>query len=321
MAPALAGSTWLPPRQVAVMRMTERTLEAWILEGRGLGTRDAYQPWIQISKNVASPRSNLNLVKVPSLERPGHFLSRGERDLAYLLFWLGAVDVREQFPIWPWAHPHPVSHVWPNQSVYPYSHPGLRDIADDAGIRLWQYPGLRIPAVLSIDLVVTVPALFGPRRLLGISSKPRDLYLNSAPNSRTRERLELDRRYCLSASMSHLLMHPETIPKPLAVNLHAMAPLGSPEQFMHLARSAEYAEFLTRLSPAVYEQAAAVAASAAGRRVGWPPSVAHRALHFATWRQDIDVDLLRALDFSRSLRPGGHHLRAALQQRFFGEPR
>lgn len=131
------------------MKMTVKKLADMIGEGRGLGAGDRYQPWEQISRRRASPFSNLNLIPVPHLTRLAHFLSRGEREFGLLLWWLGAEDVREQYPLWPWPHRQPLDQIRAGgPEMKP--HPGMLSVARDAGIRLSNYPGLNVQAVLSI---------------------------------------------------------------------------------------------------------------------------------------------------------------------------
>src|SRR5574337_488009 len=110
------------------MRMTAQKLTEFIAEGRGLGVGDRYQPWEQITRSRASPFSNLNVIPVPHLTRLAHFLSRGQREFGLLLWWLGAEDVREQYPLWPWPHRQPLEQIDPHAAGMD-KHPGLSTIA------------------------------------------------------------------------------------------------------------------------------------------------------------------------------------------------
>src|SRR5579871_3165360 len=103
-------------------KMTLKKLREWIVEGRGTGTGDYYQPWIKITRTTSSPNSNLSIVPMPGLRRLCHFLSRGERAVAHVMWWLGAEDVREQYPLWPWEHRAPLAEVLPDHNA-PH-HPG-----------------------------------------------------------------------------------------------------------------------------------------------------------------------------------------------------
>jgi hypothetical protein len=299
------------------MKVTTEKLAKWIAEGRGLGAGDKYQPWEQITRSRASPFSNLNLIPVPHLTRLAHFLSRGEREFGLLLWWLGAEDVREQYPLWPWPHRQPLDQTRAGEAQRE-SHPGMASVAKEAGIRLRNYPGLRVPVVLSIDFLVTVPPIVGPHRLVGFSCKPRALYIQAASTDRLRERLELDRRYCLAAEIPHHLVHPEQISRTLVVQLHSLAPIEPWAQLESFIASERYQAYLEHLRGVAYEAPACQASSMAGAAVGWFAGEDQRALRIAIWYQHLDVDVSQPLHITRPLRSGGVVLRKQLQTRWLG---
>src|ERR1022692_3946526 len=109
------------------MKFSMKKLAAAIQEGRGSGTADAYRPWIEVTRRTSSPYSNVSVVPVPHLTRLTHYLSRGEREFALFLWWLGAIDVREQYPLWPWEHLHPRTQI--GAVGHEKFHPGMRAIA------------------------------------------------------------------------------------------------------------------------------------------------------------------------------------------------
>lgn len=299
-------------------KMTLKKLEGWILEGRGVGTRDNYLPWIHPGKRDTSDRSNQSHVPMPTLKRHCDFLSRAERHTAHLCWWVGVEDVREQYPLWPWPHEHPSQEVivdkrWPEM-------PGMTEIARSAGIHLDSYSGLQVPTILSIDLFVTLPAHSERNRtIFGISCKPAGQLSNSEACDRIRERLELDRRYCMTAELPHLVMHAETIPRSLVKNLDWLAPLRPLAAISAMAASSEYQSFVERVSRTAYENPASDAATEASQGLGWSPGYAQFAMRTAMWRLDIDVDLLRPVSMASPLRPGGRALRSVIRQRLFGD--
>lgn len=89
-------------------RMTFKKLFNQINQGYGQGHGTNYQPWLQIRRKNTSPKSNQVVAWLPPLEREAHFFSRGEYHTALLLLWLQVEDLREQYPLWPVAHPHPL---------------------------------------------------------------------------------------------------------------------------------------------------------------------------------------------------------------------
>jgi hypothetical protein len=297
--------------------MTVEKLTGLIAEGRGLGVGDHYKPWEQITRRRASPFSNLNLIPVPHLARLAHFLSRGEREFGLLLWWLGAEDVREQYPLWPWPHRQPLEQI-DLHAAGRDKHPGMVALAWEAGIKLGRYPGLGVPVVLSLDIVATVPPAIGAHRLVGYSCKPKALFLAAASGSRLRERLELDRRYCVAAGFPHYLVHPEQISQTLVVQLHWLAPIMPKVELDSFIADETYQAYLVGLKRMAYELPAHQASCSAASAVGWSDEQGHQALRIAMWHQHVDVDLSQPLCLTRVLKAGGTALRQRLRERWFG---
>lgn len=300
------------------IKMTVPKLAELIELGRGLGVGDGYQPWIALARHNTSGVSNQSFVRMPCLARHCTFLSRSERFLAHVLWWAGALDVREQFPLWPWPHPHPYLELddvpeWPQ-------HPGMIEVARDAGIKLHRYPGLPIPAILTIDIMVTVGQRGGKRpRLIGISCKPQEQYLHTGPADRLRERLELDHRYCEAGGIHYLLLHPEQLPRTLVRQLEWLAPRATHCELNAIRRSAAYHKFVERLRDRIYTTPASRAIRAAGRAVGWDVTTSHQMGRTAIWLLDIDVDVSVPVVLHAPLRPGGVALRGEIRRRIFEE--
>lgn len=295
------------------MKFSMLKLAAAIQDGRGTGTGDSYKPWIKVTRRVSSPCSNTSVVPVPHLKRLTHYLSRAERQFALFLWWLGAVDVREQYPLWPWAHMHPGIQLGDTSHA---NHPGMAKIAEQAGIPLRNYPGLSVPWILTIDLLVTVPAAVNPSRLIGVSCKPKEILDSGSPSDREIERLELDRRYCLHASIPHRVAHPELLPNELLVQLHWLAPIESFVALSSLTKSSQYQKYVERLNGTAYDRPAWIASCEAGKRVGWTTQLEQRAMRIALWYQHVDVDLSKPVVMTRPFSAGGASLRNGAAQRW-----
>jgi hypothetical protein len=299
------------------MKMTAKKLAEMIKSGRGMGVGNDYLPWEQITRRRSSPYSNLNLIPVPHLTRLAHYLSRGEREFALLLWWLGAEDVREQFPLWPWPHRQPLSDVSDGVDVAA-QHPGMIAVAERAGIPLGRYPGLGIYAILTLDLLATVPAALSSSRLIGFSCKPLDLICSAGAGDRLRARLELDRRYCVAAGIPHHVVHPEQLPKTLVVQLHWLAPIEPLPRLKALVTSETYRVYLTMLRDAVYDEPVCEVSQWVGAQLGWTAEHQSRALKIALWYQHLDADLSRPIHMTRPLIHGGRQLKKHLHAHWFG---
>lgn len=304
--------------QKMVYKTTAKKLLADLDAGVGSGTGDDYEPWIKVTKKNTSARSNQSIAKVPGLKRLCHFLSRGEKDLSHTLWWIGAADVREQYPLFPWEHSHPRSQVDATQDWG--LHPGVQAIAKDAGICLPVYPRIQIPIVLTLDLVATSRWPDGTcRGLVGFSCKAKSEYLREDQPPWFRERLELDRRYCTVGAIPHLLVHPERLPGRLPRELEALAPHATLEEMRAIRASARYLRFVECLERWAYVMPACIAANVAGRRVGWTHEEAGIYLRMAMWCQDVDVDLSERTNMAAPLVRGGRELRQQLRRTLLGE--
>lgn len=298
------------------MKFSLSKLSNAIREGRGIGKHDAYKPWIEVTRRTSSPCSNLSVVPVPHLTRLTHYLSRAEREFALFMWWLGADDVREQYPLWPWEHLHPATQLDPSFGTK--YHPGMRAIAKEAGIPLHNYPGIDIPWILSIDLLVTVPAEINQSKLVGISCKPLEILYSGSPSDRELERLELDRRYCLAAAIPHRVAHPEQIHKELLVQLHWLSPIESFKSLSNLTMSSQYLTYVERLTETAYDRPAWIASREAGKHVGWSSPIEQRAMKIAVWYQHVDVDVTRPVSTTRPFRCGGVAYRDYARQKWLG---
>lgn len=299
-------------------KMTCKRLEQLIEEGRGIGTGDQYLPWIQITRSGTSKTSNQSSMRMPCLGRRCCFLSQGERYLAHVLWWAGALDVREQFPLWPWPHANPHSEV---DCTREWSkHPGMIEVARGAGIRLYPYPGMKIPAVLTIDLLVTIQLDQATHpTLLGISCKPQEQYVQAQSVDRLRERLELDRRYCQTAGIKHVLLHPEQLPSSLPRQLEWLAPRATRAEIETLRRSNRYEDFVSHLTQHACNVPVSDAIQSAKRKVGWSKLKAESAARTAFWLLDVDANPLRSIEFHEPLHLGGRALKQEIRRRIFGE--
>jgi hypothetical protein len=164
---------------------------------------------------------------------------------------------------------------------------------------------LPVPWIVSIDLLVTVPATVNAARLVGISCKPEKILASGSPTDRELERLELDRRYCLHAEVPHRVAHPERLPRELVRQLHWLAPIESHAAIGGLTTSAQYRTYVDRLRETGYDRPAWIASREAGKHVGWHESLEQRAMKVAMWYQHVDVDVSRPVVTTQPFRPGG----------------
>lgn len=191
-----------------------RQLLAWIKEGRGQGHGSKYQPWLRISRRGQVSNGNLSKPYIPILGRHGDLMAANEANLASWLLWLGANDLREQFPLWPHPHVHPIhGHPLADHRRLPWSR-GTSVIARNLGIKHGTFMGTKIPYVATTDLMLTIIER-GKARSIAVAVKPADVVSGKTKlPRRNHERLVLEAAYAKELGipwhhMSDAMVSPE----------------------------------------------------------------------------------------------------------------
>jgi hypothetical protein len=296
--------------------VTLKQIQQWIREGRGQGHFENYLAWLRVTRRNGSKISAQSVGRIPLYRRRFDFMADGEMLLVLLLLWLGARDVREQYPAWPWAHPHPLAD-YPHLNGRQFGIvAGLWEIAEAAGIRHGYFVGTDLPYVATIDILATVDTTHS-LRLVALGSKPGELIEASTPQDRLAERLKLQEHYSTAIGAAWLTADRGLIPRQFEANLKALCPyVETVERFSSDPRFDEYRSIVTE---AATELPPNEASRLAAKRIGWQDHLATQALHLMIWRQDIDLDITRPLLLSQRARPGGRQIRQLLQRRILGE--
>jgi len=201
--------------------MTLEKLSRLAAEGRGQGHGAAYKPLLPLTRKTLSPKSFNGFKLLPMLGRHGHFRSLNEWYVALFVLWLQVGDLREQYPLWPWRHPHPLYGRLDYQPVeVPYSR-GLVQIAKTLGIKHGVSVGTCLPYVASEDLMVTLTDRSPPRGVM-ISCKPGNMFDEEGLTPRNVERLHLARAYAEDLAMPWWLASAADIPATLCAQLDGL---------------------------------------------------------------------------------------------------
>jgi hypothetical protein len=161
----------------------EDEIKRKIKEGRGLNSGKNYRPWLYVQEVASQGRSHR--IYSHKTSRTHHLLSDLELAIFLILEWApSTVDIREQFPL---------------------RRDDTRAIAHLQGIR---HPGIRgCDHVMSSDFLVDCAS--GPHRQFAIQAKTCE----SLSNSRTIEKLEIERRYWIQKQIPwHLITEREINP-------------------------------------------------------------------------------------------------------------
>ena len=291
------------------------TLSEWIDIGFGRGHFEQYQAFLRITRRAFPRRSNQVVGVMPGFKRRFDFWSRAERLIALLCIWLGVRDLREQYPLWPWAHDHPLAD-WPLYALRYDPAPALLEIARDAGIDHGNYFGSPVPYVATTDLLVTVGTDTCPE-LVAIACKPRELLWGRRAKHRVVERLELERRYFKALGVRHVVADSAAIDSVLSANLQALAPdktlLTRLDQFQERGAAEE------SLRRRLQEEALRDAVWATARDLRCDLTLIWGVFQMLVWRQEIDLDLSRPMVRSLPMVVGGRRRRAALRKAWLGE--
>jgi hypothetical protein len=184
-------------------KTTQKSINKWIKEGRGIGRLAEYKPWLHIQDVPSKGLSSR--IKGWKTGRVHHLLSLLELKYFYVLEWSqGVIDIREQFPLLPLEE--------------------TLSIALSCGIRHPVDPRTKHPVVMTTDFVNTV------RRGASDFDEPRTIkYKVDLLKPRTLEKLEIERRYWEARKITLKIITEDGIPIALAKNvewLHSYRHLG-----------------------------------------------------------------------------------------------
>lgn len=299
------------------MKMTEKKLIAMVRSGYGQGHGGRYRAFLKNTRSAISKRGTQSAGKILyTCDRSCDFKSRQEKKIARALLWLGAADVREQFPIWPMIHPHPLRGAFGSENMVLPDAPGLASIANQAGIRLGVFIGTNLPYVATIDYMVTVYRMAIPH-LVAVACKDRDVVMVDDPLSRALERLELERLYCEQINIPHVIVDREVFGHQLLANLEWLMPDESTVQ--ELNKDPALCEFLTSIKNRLVYTPIDKAVEEASIRIAWSTARGFAAFRYAAWAQVLDVDLSQPILMTQPVVQGGRRIRELLRREIFGE--
>jgi hypothetical protein len=298
--------------------MTRARLQSLILQGFGQSRGDDYIPWIRVTRGNAPRMSNHFVAVVSTQATPPHLLSDLEYCAARVASWLGADEIRAQFPLFPWAgHPHPMAGLDAKVDAALPATRGLLEIAQEAGIKHGTYIGSSgLPYVATTDLLITAGAPKA-KRLVFWSVKPAEVMAEAKPGSRVLQRIRLEELYAQSVGGKHVVYDGTHVSVRLISNLEWLEP---PRQertdaFQTQARIAFVEQFNERGDREPLGQRIESAAEQAG--MSTPDGQRH--FRAAAWLGQLDIDLAQPVLMSRPTTCGGQTKKHALRIELLGE--
>lgn len=296
--------------------MTMRRLGNLIAQGFGQGRNDGYVPWIRVTRRYYSPRSNIARHYVTTQQRGLHLLSRLEQQAARFAAWLGAVEIREQYAMFPWSHPSPLAGLDQSRDAQLEPAPAYLEIAKQLKLRHGHYVGSTgVPFVATCDLVLrlgTPPT----DRVVFWNVKPQEK-LQTARTSSTWRRIRLEQEYARQVEAHHFIFHEESVPEMLLANIDFLAPTraewNSPERIRERAQFAE-AFASTRRSLTLIERI-----NEAAHLTTLAEERGFETYRTCAWAGQLDIDLTRHLAKSRPVRQSNPEFLSNLRRSALGE--
>lgn len=297
--------------------ITWRVLQERLEAGRGSGHHDNYLPWIWIRRKNSSPSSNQVADSMPGYRRASHFLAITEWHVALLCIYLGAIDVREQFPLWPDDHAHPLEDYsvltgqrWPRCR-------GLLRVAEELGIEHGIEVGTSdVPYVATLDLAVTLRLVAG-YRLAGISLKPHELIETAEPNDRIIERLALEAQAIKEYGATYRIADRRILGPNTGGTLEVLSSGARLPQ--HLANESLKCEFIERFMEIATIISLGDGITLLAREMKLDQKDANLLWRHLAWTRELEIDVTRRIEWTRPYLPSGRDIADALAIELFGE--
>lgn len=294
--------------------MTLGKIAALVRTGHGQGHLSRYKPWLRVEKRDMSPVSPMGHLPSPEFGHLQHYRSRLERHALLILKWLGPYDARDQFPAWPWDHPHPLYGLPGHETLTNVA--GLASYAAQCGITMRVSVMRPIP---TIDILVTWRNIDGTFDLSVYQCKPAGR-MDGPKDWTGLEGLELLRRYAQTINASHHIVNDLSEHAQLLINLDALRPRISRDELKKVQTSAPYQALIETCHRWAYQQPLHDVIERTARKSKVDMLWANRMADIALWHQDLDHDLSIPREPWLPLVPGGRALRETLRTKWKGTP-
>lgn len=292
--------------------MTLGKIATLVRTGRGQGHLSRYEPWLRVERRDMSPVSPMGHLPSPEFGHTHHYRSRLERGALLILKWLRAYDAREQFPVWPWDHRHPLYGL-PGHDTAP-TVTGVAEYAKECGVPMRVSVTRTIP---TIDILVTWRSSNGAFELTAYDCKPAGCMEGPKAWS-SLERLELLRRYAQEIHAGHHIVNEFCSHKQLLENLDALRPCMSRHEQQTAQATRNYQALIENCHRWAYDQPLDRVIERFARRSGMDLLSANRMVNIALWHQDLDHDLSLPREPWLPLVAGGRILRDRLTAQWKG---
>lgn len=279
-----------------------------ITDKDGTGFGNDYRPWITLERWNTSKVSTQCIKSIPPFSRASHFLSMNEYNLGLAFAWAGA-EIREQFPLWPWDHPHPeCGRNIATDRFLPHAM-GTNNICEIIGITPGVYPGTDITFIWTMDMCLHLPWVKDPLKSSAmISVKPVSQVSTDQgiSLSRVNEKLEIERNYCKVIGMHYIWGDDDAFPKVLFANLDNLR--GSAVIPVHHPANRIMQSFLDTHAHKLQDEAIEFTQLVLQQDYNCDLTTGALIQNHLLWHQIIDANLAETLIYKRKPKVGGREL-------------
>lgn len=290
--------------------MNAESLLTLIRHGAGQGHRDDYCPIVRLSRNNIAKCGYQSVGPLPGYRRAAHLLSDEMRIVALLLLWLGALDVRENFPLWPFDHPHPLAD-------WPYGNATLTTCVGMTQIRRLvkkSHPSINnnTSSLSMIDFMVTN----------GNSEHPYSLMVECRVDARSLHQVEqLQKnaryRYAIENGIRYQLIQPYRLNPTLTSNLDALS--HAPNAVRRDVSQHDLPLIQDLLRKRLEQDAICNAVHHVASLLKADEQQVWSVFDAMAWSQAIDIDISKPIYRTESIITGGRRLKTEMQRFIFGE--
>lgn len=286
-----------------------------IERGTGQGHFDDYVPMWQVARGNPTRYGVQGTGPMPGYHRGSSFRQRTHRRVALLVLWLGGLDVRENYPLWPFSHPHPLSD-WPLGTPVDKVCHGLLDVVKDQAEKKCLCRRARAGSVPEITLMITRGDREHPESLLlacrSCDEKSQDLAIPTANTA------EYGRRYAIANDIPYRELDPNSIGQTLIANLIVWS--FAVNAVRRDIASQERARIEDALLKSLEDDTIAGAVRHASNQLGLPERRVWTVFAYMQWTQAVDIDPSRPIFHTEQPQAGGRALKATLARLILGDP-
>jgi hypothetical protein len=250
---------------------------------------------------------------MPGYRRGSCFKQRPHRIAALAALWIGGLDARENFPMWPFNHPHPLSD-WPLGEPTDRLCYGLMDLASDEQER----KRLRLRASKGFAPEVTLNITYGDQ------AHPQSCLLACVPASTKSDDVvpysdgDVDRaqNYAMANGMRFFQFDRRHFTQTLVSNLEAWSfSVNTIRRDVDPDVVKRVEDFLLRR---LETDTPCSAVNLASSQLAIPVLNVWTVLRYMQWLQKVDVDPRRSVSHLERFVPGGRAFRESMRSLILG---